>query len=101
MKRLVATIFGLIVLAAVVACGAIDFSSGGSSSETSRIDNYLADFTLKADGTLQVTEDLTVSFPIPRHGIFRFFDTRDPNVVKNRLIPTDIRVTRDGNPEPF
>jgi len=101
MKRLVATIFGLLVLAAVVACGAIDFSSSGSSSETSRIDNYLADFTLKADGTLQVTEDLTVSFPIPRHGIFRFFDTRDPNVAKNRLIPTDIRVTRDGNPEPF
>ncbi|WP_183407035.1 DUF2207 domain-containing protein [Nocardioides marmorisolisilvae] len=101
MKRLVATIFGLLVLAAVVACGAIDFSSGGDSNETARIDNYLADFTLKADGRLQVTEDLTVTFPEYRHGIFRFFDTRDPNVTKNRLIPTDIRVTRDGNPEPF
>ena len=101
MKRLAATVLGLLVLAAVVACGAIDFSSGGDASETSRIDDYVADFALGSDGTLRVTEDLTVSFPVPRHGIFRFFDTRDPNVAKNRLIPTDIRVTRNGNPEPF
>jgi hypothetical protein len=101
MKRLVVTIVGLLVLAGVVACGAIDFSSGGEANETARIDTYLADFTLKADGKLLVTEDLTVSFPVERHGIFRFFDTRDPNFPKHRLIPTDIRVTRGGSPEPF
>ncbi|MFL6173312.1 MAG: DUF2207 domain-containing protein [Marmoricola sp.] len=101
MKRLVATVVGLLVLAGVVACGAIDFSSSGDSNETASIDSYVADFTLDADGRLQVTEDLTVTFPDYRHGIFRFFDTRDPNVAKNRLVPTDIRVTRDGNPEPF
>src|SRR4051812_14690773 len=101
MKRLVASFFGLVVLAAVVGCGAIDFGSGGDTAEVSRIDNYVADFTVKADGRLQVTETLTVDFPVDRHGIFRFFDTRDPSNAKHRLVPEDIRVIRDGNPEQF
>src|SRR5690348_7622706 len=101
MKRLVGSLLGLVVLAAVVACGAINFSSSGSSAETARIDDYQADFTVNADGRLEASETLTVTFSELRHGIFRFFDTRDPNFSHNRLVPTDIRVVRDGNPEPF
>lgn len=101
MKRLAASFLGLVVLGVVVACGAIDFGSGGSTTETARIDTYLADFTVKPDGRLLATETLTVTFPEYRHGIFRFFDTRDPNFPKNRLVPEQVRVTRDGSPEPF
>ena len=101
MKRLVGSLLGLVVLAAVVACGAINFSSSGNSDETARIDDYVADFSVNADGRLEATETLTVTFPVERHGIFRLFDTRDPNFPHNRLVPTDIRVTRDGSPEPF
>ena len=101
MKRLVATLLGLLLLAAVVACGAVDFDSGGSSDEVATIDSYQANFDVSAHGRLTATETLTVNFPIARHGIFRFFDTRDPNFAKNRLIPKDLRVTRDGVPEQF
>jgi len=101
MKRLVATVLGLVVLALVVACGAIDFDSGGDVAEVSRIDNYQADFTVSKDGEMLATETITVNFPDYRHGIFRFFDTRVPGFPKNRVVPEQIRVTRDGRPEEF
>ncbi len=46
-------------------------------------------------------ETLTVDFPVSRHGIFRFFDTRDNPGSDSRVIPKDITVSRDGQPEPF
>ena len=64
------------------------------------ITDYRADFRVARDGDLSVTERLTVDFPVPRHGIFRFFDIVDPSAPHARRVPRDIRVTRDGAAEP-
>ncbi|HEX2896359.1 MAG TPA: DUF2207 domain-containing protein, partial [Marmoricola sp.] len=101
MKKLAAGILGLAVLAVIVGIGGISVSKGATSGETSTITDYLADFSVKADGDLQVVETLTVDFPVPRHGIFRFFDTRDPNDAHNRFLPEDVSVSRDGQPEEY
>jgi uncharacterized membrane protein YgcG len=101
MKKVVAGIFGLVVLAVIVLIGAIQWPDTAASGETSTIRDYTADFTVGADGDLRVVETLTVSFPISRHGIFRFFDTRDNPGSDTRNIPKDISVTRDGQPEPY
>src|SRR5689334_1828754 len=101
MMKLVGRVIGLLLLVAAIGIGAVNLDTGGYTSETSTITDYRADFTVDADGTLSAVETLTVDFPVSRHGIFRFFDTRDPNFAKNRLIPYDIDVTRDGAPEPF
>ncbi len=101
MKQLVARVIALCLLAVVIAIGWIPFDQNGESNEISSITDYRAAFTVAANGDLSAVETLTVSFPTYRHGIFRFFDTRDPNHPKNRLIPTDIAVTRNGSPEPF
>jgi uncharacterized membrane protein YgcG len=102
MKKLVAGLFGLVVLAGIVLIGAIQWPDTASSTETSTIRDYSADFTVRANGDLDVVETLTVDFPVSRHGIFRFFDTRDnPNGSHARVLPEDIQVTRDGNPEPY
>ena len=65
------------------------------------IRNYQAHFRVATDGDLTVTERLTVGFPVPLHGIFRFFDIVDPTAPHARRIPRDLRVTRDGSAEPF
>jgi hypothetical protein len=102
MRKLVAGVFGLAVLAVIIGIGGITFATSPTGSETSTITDYTADFTVNADGDLDVVETLTVSFPIPRHGIFRFFDTRDnPNGSHSRVIPQDVEVARDGQPEDF
>lgn len=102
MKQLVGRILGLVLLAAVVAIGMVNFPTGeGAGSDSATITDYKADFTVDEDGTLTAVETLTTNFPASKHGIFRFFDTRDPNVAENRLIPYDIAVSRDGKPEPF
>jgi hypothetical protein len=101
MKRLVGSLLGLVVLAGVILIGAINIETGGGEVETATIDKYVANFTVHSDGKLVVIETLTVNFPGFRHGIFRFFDTRDPNFSLNRLVPEDIEVTRDGAAEPF
>jgi uncharacterized membrane protein YgcG len=102
MKKLVAGVFGLAVLAVIIGIGGISFPKSGSSGETSTITDYSADFTVNPDGDLDVVETLTVNFPISRHGIFRFFDTRDnPNGSHSRVIPEDVEVTRDGQSEEY
>jgi hypothetical protein len=102
MKRLVAGFFGLAVLAAIVMIGAISLPSESTAAETSTIRDYTAEFTVTAKGELEATEVLTVDFPVPRHGIFRFFDTHDsPNGSHSRVVPKDISVTRDGAPEEY
>jgi uncharacterized membrane protein YgcG len=102
MRKLVAGLFGLAVLAVIVSIGGISFSSNASGGETSTITDYTADFTVKADGDLDVVETLTVDFPISRHGIFRFFDTRDnPNGSHSRVLPEHVSVTRDGQSEDY
>lgn len=69
--------------------------------DLSSITNYDADFTLAPNGDLDATERITVHYPIPRHGIFRFFDVVDPSAPLTRRIPEDIRVERDGKAEPW
>ncbi|MGO4257816.1 DUF2207 domain-containing protein [Marmoricola sp. RAF53] len=102
MKKVLGWGIGLVVLAAVIAIGGIVWpSSGGDAPEVSSITDYRADFDVRADGQMKVVETITVNFPTSRHGIFRFFDTRDPNHSHNRLVPKDITVTRDGSPEEF
>lgn len=103
MKQLAGRVLGLILLAAVVAIGAIAIGSSSSESEATsdRISSYRADFGVGADGGLRVIETLTVEFPGVKHGIFRFFDTWDGNGSENRLVPEDIEVTRNGSPEKF
>jgi hypothetical protein len=101
MKKLVAGLLGLVVLAVIIGIGGISVSSSSQSSETSTITKYAADFTVQANGDLVAIETLTVDFPVSRHGIFRFFDTRDPNDSHNRFLPRDVSVTRDGSSEPW
>jgi hypothetical protein len=102
MRKLVAGLFGLVLLAVIIGIGGISVDTSTSSSESSTITDYTADFTVNPDGDLDVVETLTVSFPISRHGIFRFFDTRDnPNGSHSRVLPEDIEVSRDGQSEPY
>lgn len=68
--------------------------------EVARIQRYDADFRLAANGDLAVTERLRVHFPVPRHGIFRFFDVVDQSAPTARRLPEDVRITRDGVREP-
>ncbi|MFL6062765.1 MAG: DUF2207 domain-containing protein [Marmoricola sp.] len=103
MKQIVGRILALLVLTAVVAIGAVHLSSSSSDAtgETSRITTYESDYDVKANGDLNIVERLTVDFPVERHGIFRLLDTRDRNDAKNRFIPEDITVSRDGSPEHY
>jgi hypothetical protein len=101
MKKLVAGLFGLAVLAVIIGIGGIALPKSSTGSETSTITDYAADFTVKADGDLDVVETLTVDFPVSRHGIFRFFDTRDPNDSHNRFLPEHVSITRDHLSEDF
>jgi hypothetical protein len=102
MRKLVAGLFGLVVLAVIVGIGGINFPSSDTAGETSSITDYVADFEVAADGDLKVVETLTVNFPVSRHGIFRFFDTRDnPNGSHSRVLPEDLEVTRNGKAEDF
>lgn len=69
--------------------------------EVSTIRDYRADFTLHANGDLDVVEQIRVYFPVPRHGIFRFFDVVDPSSPYARRIPERIEVLRNGSSEPW
>lgn len=102
MKTLVGRVLGLVVLAAIVGFGALSIPAD-VKPDNATISDYKAVFDVGADGDLQVVETLAVDFPsfADKHGIFRFFDTQDPNFPKHRLIPTDISITRNGEPEHF
>jgi len=64
MKKVVAGLFGLVVLGIIVAIGGASVVTTSSAGDVSTITDYAADFTVKADGDLDVVETLTVSFPI-------------------------------------
>jgi uncharacterized membrane protein YgcG len=96
-------VLGLAVVAALACIPAlfwnVSFSSEDSYEETT-IRQYDAEFTVGADGRMDVTETLTVDFPAyGKHGIFRFWDVSDENAPTLRRAPEDITVTRDGQPE--
>ncbi len=54
---------------------------------------------LSANGDLDSTEQIQVAFPIERRGIFRIFDTEDPQNPDIEHPVTDVAVQRDGAPE--
>lgn len=101
-------IFGLIVLFVLVAVGllwplATSLSSSGATAAADpvSVSQYTGDFNVAADGNMSASETLNATFPSGRHGIFRFFDTADPNNPKIRRIPQISSITRDGTPEQY
>ncbi|MEJ7833237.1 MAG: DUF2207 domain-containing protein [Nocardioides sp.] len=101
MKRVVASVVGLVVVVLVLLAPALFYNSGAANEETSdptTITSYVAVFDLADNGDLDVVETLTVDFPIgvARRGIFRFFDRVDPSATDTRRLVEDIEVTMDG-----
>jgi uncharacterized membrane protein YgcG len=72
-----------------------------SGVDTTSITRSVASYDVAADGTLSAVEELTVDFPVSRHGIFRYWDIADPADPGVRYMPTVTSVTRDGGPEPY
>jgi len=103
-KRLVGTVIGLGVIALLLCIPVLFYGNGEvePNYEDTTITDYVADFTVARDGDLEVTETLTVNFPVyGKHGIFRFWDLVDDNAPHARRTPEDISITRDGQTEPF
>ena len=74
------------------------FPAGGGEEivEDTTITSYDADFVISEDGRMKVTETLVVEFPTSdSHGIFRFFDSRDPNAPSLRRRPENVTVEVD------
>lgn len=69
-----------------------------TESDPATIDSYVVDMTLDEDGNLRAVETITVTFPVPRRGIFRIFDTANPRFDESHPV-TDVTVSRDGQPE--
>jgi uncharacterized membrane protein YgcG len=105
MKRVLVTALLAVALGFVIVLPALGIQTDDpavSSNEDTTITTYDADFDVAANGDLAVIETLTVDFPEPgKHGIFRFFDRRDPNAARALRTPRDISVTMDGHPEPL
>lgn len=98
MKRVGGSLLGVAAVVLMMFFPAL--ATGGSSDTTpeyARITDYNAKFVVDDKGTMQATETLQVNLPLGKHGIFRFFDIADPNDSHVRLVPEDIKVTRDGN----
>src|SRR6478735_9066680 len=106
MKRLVGYTIGLAVVVLVLLIPAALYGmtgddEGPASYDETTITAYDADFDVADDGDLEVVEKLTVNFPYSgKHGIFRFWDTEDPNAPDSRRIPHDVEVTMDGDDVP-
>jgi uncharacterized membrane protein YgcG len=102
--RLVGYTIGVAVIAALLSIPALFFGDGEATAnyEDTSISSYVADFTVRENGDLDVTETITVDVPVyGKHGIFRFWDRVDVNDDSARRDPEDISVTRDGRDEPF
>ena len=91
-----------VILAGFVLMPITSFNQEEAADETvdvASIATYDAHFDLARNGDLTVVESVLVSFPVARHGIFRFFDLIDPSAPHSRRVPEDITVRRDGKPE--
>nr|WP_260173969.1 DUF2207 domain-containing protein [Nocardioides albus] len=70
--------------------------TGETVAEPTTITDYRAEFDVGEDGWMDVTETITVDFPDEgSHGIFRFFDSADPNAPRLRRVPILEDVTVD------
>jgi hypothetical protein len=106
MKRVVGTVVALGVLLLILFAPAAFWNIGGgsadSTSEETTITNYVADFTVDANGDLDAVETVTVNFPYSgKHGIFRFWDRADDSAPHARRTPEDVTVSMDGSPVEF
>ena len=83
MRRVLLGVVAFAVLLLVVVAPGLGFTTGepDRTDEPTRITDYVASFDVDADGTMRVTEVVTVDFPSypSRRGIFRFLDHRDDN----------------------
>lgn len=101
MKRLVpGYVVGVLVLAMLVlwplAAAQLWPSGDADVVEGTTITDYRGSFVVGEDGTMSVTETITVDFPdSSSRGIFRFFDSRDPNAPGLRRVPEQIEVVVD------
>ena len=71
-----------------------------SAPDPVRITEYDAEYTVDDEGTLTAKETITGDFPYGRHGIFRFWALTDFGDEHVRLVPRNIKITRDGEDEP-
>ena len=70
-----------------------------SNTDTSVINKYDVDYTIAANGSMNVVETIDVEFTESKHGIFRFFDVTDgvdPSVTHPVTVESVKRCT-DGN----
>jgi uncharacterized membrane protein YgcG len=91
---------GVTALAAVIALGLAHVARGDE-----RILDFRSDVTVRADGSMLVTETIKVAAEGRqiKHGIYREFPTRyrRPEIGDVRVPFEVVRVERDGQPEPF
>jgi uncharacterized membrane protein YgcG len=104
MRRLLASAFTFVVLVGILfipaALYGVDLDSA-TTTESTTITDYKADFTVSDDGDLDVKQTLTVNFPVGgKHGIFEFFDRVDASQPDVRRLVEDVEVTVDGNDVP-
>jgi len=106
MKRLVWWVIGsalvvLVLLIPAALWGSVGDGEGPSSYDETTITSFVGDFDVADDGDMAVQQTLTVNFPYAgKHGIFEFWDIKDPNAPGSRRIPQDIEVTMDGGDVP-
>ena len=62
-------------------------SQGEAVSDPVVISNLRADFSVDRDGLMRPPRPSTTEFPRGRHGIFRFWDTANPNDSHVRQVP--------------
>ncbi|HMY09022.1 MAG TPA: DUF2207 domain-containing protein, partial [Marmoricola sp.] len=101
MGKLIWRVFGVLIVLVIIWLPVLfsGLSSGqDASTDPAVVTNYTAHFEVDDKGALNATETLLVNFPVPKHGIFRFFDRQDPSDPKARLNPQDFSVTVDGKP---
>lgn len=102
--RHVLRVLALVVAALVLAVPALTTASSDGASvgpDPVRITTYDADFVVLDSGRLVAKETLTTEFPAGRHGIFRFWDLKDPSDPHVRLAPHGVKVSLDGKDVPF
>ena len=103
MKRVVVGALGLGLLVVAVLVPAWWYDAGGPEEvyEPTTISSYAASFDVADDGSMRVVETVVVRVStLDRHGIFRYFDTADPQAPQLRRVPRDVSVRHDGAPVP-
>ncbi|GGR40484.1 hypothetical protein GCM10010197_01830 [Nocardioides luteus] len=93
-------VIGVLVLAGLVlwplAAAQVGLGDGEEVAEGTTITDYRGEFVVDELGRMRVTETVTVDFPDSEsHGIYRFFDSRDPNAPGLRRVPEAVEVEVD------